>query len=138
MSIARSLAACLLCCTWAASAAPAGYLTLDKSNATLIDAATAAAVWKDQIPLRMFKLYPVGKWGFASEVEGGFDDANVCIVTARVMLLPRNGKSLVFAPAKAATAFGMQSGASAEQCRALAKVKLGESIAAVRSALLPR
>jgi hypothetical protein len=80
----------------------------------------------------------VGKWGFVSEVEGGFDDSKVCIVTARAMLMPRSGKALLFQPSKTATAFGIQAAATEAQCRALAKSKLSEAIAAVRSALLHR
>jgi hypothetical protein len=137
MSTARLLTALSL--TISASmtfAAPAAPLTLDHSSPTLIDKPTAMALWKGAMSAKMAKLYPVGKWGFVSEVEGGFDDAKVCIVTARAMMLPRSGKALVFQPSKTATAFGMQAGASQEQCRGLAKAKLGEAISALRSALV--
>jgi hypothetical protein len=119
-----------------AFAAPAAPLTLDHSSPALIDKPTAMALWKPSMTAKLVKLYPVGKWGFVSEVEGGFDDAKVCIVTARAMMLPRSGKSLVFQPSKTATAFGMQAGASNEQCRGLAKAKLGEAISALHSALV--
>jgi hypothetical protein len=110
-------------CTSMAFAAPAAPLTLDHSSTRLIDKSTALA--------------PVARWGFVSEVEGGFDDAKVCIVTARAMMLPRSGKSLVFNPSRTATTFGMQAGATEDQCRGLAKAKLGEAITALHSVLAP-
>jgi hypothetical protein len=139
MSIARLLTA--LSMTISASmtlAAPAAPLAIDHSSSTLIDKRTALALWKEGLSAKVVKLYPVSRWGFVSEVEGGFDDAKVCIVTARAMMLPRSGKSLVFQPFKTATVFGMQAGASADQCRELAKAKLGEAITALHSALAPR
>ena len=139
MSTARLLTA--LSMTISASmtlAAPAAPLAIDHSSSMLIDKPTALALWKQGLSAKLVRLYPVSRWGFASEVEGGFDDAKVCIVTARAMMLPRSGKSLVFQPSKTATAFGMQAGASVDQCRGLAKAKLGEAIAALHSALAPR
>ncbi|MEO7007952.1 MAG: hypothetical protein ABI156_02285, partial [Caldimonas sp.] len=70
------------------------------------------------------------------EVAGGFDDARVCVVTARALMLPRSGKSLVFRPSKTATTFGSQTGATTEQCKALAKAKLKEAIDDMTSNLL--
>jgi len=124
-------------CTSMAFAAPAAPLTLDHSSAKLIDKSTALALWKQAQTAKMVKLYPMSKWGFVSEVEGGFDDAKVCIVTARAMMLPRSGKSLVFNPSRTATTFGMQAGATEDQCRGLAKAKLGEAITALHSVLAP-
>ena len=124
-------------CTSMAFAAPAAPLTLDHSSAKLIDKSTALALWKQAQTAKMVKLYPMGKWGFVSEVEGGFDDAKVCIVTARAMMLPRSGKSLLFNPSRTATTFGMQAGATEDQCRGLAKAKLGEAITALHSVLAP-
>lgn len=121
-----------------AHAATPSYLTLDHSSTNLMDAATASALWKDNLPLALTHIYPVGKWGFLSEVEGGFSDDKTCIVTARAVLLPRAGKNLIFRPAKTATTFGSQAGATPDQCRALAKTKLGEAMAAVRAALSAR
>ena len=46
------------------------------------------------------------------------------------------GSRLVFKPAKSATAFGTQAGATREQCRALAVAKLQEAIDAVASSLV--
>jgi len=134
----RLFVALLALASTASHAAPPAYLTLDNSNAQLMDAATASAMWKQNLPAKLFKLYPDKRWGFVSEVEGGFDDARVCVVTARAMMLPRSGKTLVFRPAKTATAFGSQANASADQCRSLAKAKLGEAIVAVASSLAGR
>jgi hypothetical protein len=140
MKLTGLFAALLLSCLPVAQAAPATtppYVLMDSSSDMLMDKTTALAMWKEHLPLKLAKLYPVGKWGFLSQVEGGFDDAKVCVVTARASLLPRSGKSLVFLPAKTAVAFGSQTGASAAQCRALAKVKLGEAMVSIRGALLP-
>ena len=114
------------------------YLTIDHSNDTLISAAAATAMWQAQLPAALVRLYPTKKWGFVSEVEGGFDEGKVCVITARAMMLPRSGKTLVFQPGKTATAFGTRAGATSQQCQELAKAKLLEAIVAVRSSLLPR
>ena len=119
-----------------AQAAPPIYTVLDNSSPALMDQATAEGLWKQQTSAKLMRLYPVKKWGFVTEVEGGFDDAKVCVVTARAMMLPRSGKTLVYRPAKTATAFGSHPAASPQQCKTLAKVKLGEAIEAVSSALL--
>jgi hypothetical protein len=123
-----------------ANAAPAAHLTVDHSSATLIDAAAAQAVWKEQLPektsKRLIKLYPVGKWAFLSQVEGGFNQAKICVVTARAALVPRAGKSVVFTPSKMSTAFDALPGATQEQCQALAKAKLVEAIGSVVSSLV--
>ena len=131
-------AALLLTSTSLTFAAPAAYLTLDHSTATLMDKTTAQALWQEHLPAKLVKLYPIKKWGFVSEVEGGFDEAKVCVITARAMMMPRNGKTLVFQPVHTATAFASQAGATMPQCRALAKAKLAEAIAAVESTLLAR
>jgi hypothetical protein len=138
MSLNRLCVALLVACASMAHAAPAVYLTIDHSTEALMDTATAAAMWKKNLPLALTRLYPVGKWGFASEVEGGFDDGKVCVVTARALLLPRSGKNLLFKPAKMATAFGSQAGATPDQCQALAQAKLGEAMASIRAALSAR
>ena len=133
------LAALLLSIVSAAQAAPAPYLVIDHSTEILMDQATALSIWKEhRMPEKFGKLYPTSKWGFASQVEGGFDDAKTCIITARAMMLPRSGKALLFKPAQTATTFGTLPGATADQCRALAKTKLSEAIASVRDSLVPR
>lgn len=128
----------LLAAAWqAAVAAPAPYLTLDHSTELLMDKATANALWQESLPAaRLARLYPPRKWGFVSQVEGGFTDARVCIVTARAMLLPRKGKTLVFVPRQTATAFASEAGATRQQCRDTARAKLKEAIAAVTAPLL--
>ena len=138
MKLTPLFAALLLTSTSLTFAAPAAYLTLDHSTATLMDKDTAQALWREHLPAKLVKLYPIRKWGFVSQVEGGFDEAKVCVITARAMMMPRNGKTLVFQPAHTATAFASQAGATMPQCRALAKAKLAEAIAAVESTLLAR
>ena len=138
MNRTRLLAALLSMCACSAFAAPAPYLTIDHSSASLMDNATAQAVWREHLPTKLTRLYPVKKWGFVSEVEGGFDDAKVCVVTARVKMMPRSGKSLVFKPSHTATAFGSQAAATMQQCRELARLKLHEAVGAIESKLLAR
>ena len=83
------------------------FLLQDKSSELLMPAATADTVWRAQIQKagaqRLAKLYPPQRWGFLSQVEGGFNEGKVCVVTARAALLPRSGKSLQFVPRKMAT-----------------------------------
>lgn len=136
MKLTSLVAALLLTGSALAQAAPTPYITIDHSTESLMDAATANAMWKGHQSAKMTRMYPAKKWGFASEVEGGFTDAKVCVVTARAMMLPRSGKSLVFRPAKTATAYASLPDATAQQCKALAKTKLNEAVDAVESALL--
>lgn len=118
-------------------AAQPQYLSVDHSVDALIDEATAKAMWKKLLPAaRLAKLYPVKKWGFASEVEGGFSAGNTCVVTARAMLLPLRGKVLEFKPHKTATTFDALPGATRDQCRELARKKLEEAIQAVVAGLV--
>lgn len=122
----------------AAHAAPVAYLTIDHSSNSMVQPKAVAELWKGSLPAKLTKLYPVAKWGFSTQVEGGFDDAKVCVITARAMLLPRRGQSLLLEPAKTVTAFGSRAGATQQECKALADAKLRESIEAMRAALLPR
>jgi hypothetical protein len=129
----------LAAATGASLAATPAYLTLDHSSAVLIDKAGADAVWKQQFDgklLHLAKLYPVGKWGFVSQVEGGFSADKACVVTARAMMLPRSGKNLVFKPFKSAMVFDSKAGVDQAGCQALAKAKLAEAIDAVTSSLV--
>lgn len=138
MRIGASLTALtILLASVSAQAAP-NYLTVDHSSDGMVGPKAAAALWKGQLPDKLAKLYPVSKWGFSTQVEGGFDEAKVCVITARAMLLPRRGKSLLLEPAKVVTTFGARPGATQQECRALADAKLRESIEAMRAALLPR
>lgn len=125
----------------AAAAAPEPYMFKDHSSAALMSPAEAAAIWRAQVDdrsrARVRKLYPVAKWGFVSQVEGGFTPDKTCVVTARVMMVPRSlGGRLVFAPKESATTFAAQPGATAEQCRAIAADKLAEAVRALLSSLV--
>ncbi len=140
MTLSKPIAALLLAASGNAFAAPAAYLMIDHSTAAVMDKATALAVWREQLPpkkaQRLFKLYPAARWGFVSQVEGGFNADKFCVVTARVMLMPRSGKNLQFRPDKTATAFDARPQATEEQCRALARDKLGDAIESVLSSLM--
>ena len=142
MHTSKLLAAALLMSGSASFAAAPAYLILDHSTAALLDKPAALAVWKaqidDKLMNRLVKLYPVGKFGFISQVEGGFTADKTCVVTARAMMVPRSGKSLLFKPSQSATAFDARSGATLAQCQALAADKLQEAIAAVGSSLIAR
>ena len=142
MHTPKLLATALLMSVSASFAATPGYLILDHSTAALLDKPAALAVWKDQIDdklmKRLVKLYPVGKFGFISQVEGGFTADKTCVVTARAMMVPRSGKALLFKPNQSATAFDARTGATLAQCKALAADKLKEAIVAVGSSLIAR
>jgi hypothetical protein len=64
--------------------------------------------------------------------------AGVCVVTARVMMiaLTPTVKAPLFRPNKTATTFDAATGASPEQCKALARAKLGEALQGVVSSLV--
>ena len=131
----------LLAVSSATFAAPAEYLFVDDSSPILIDTASAVAVWKSQVDdrsrLRLQKLYPVSKWGFVSQVQGGFTSDGTCVVTARAVMVPRVlGSRLVFRPQRSAMAFATKAGATQVECREVAALKLKEAIVGVRSALL--
>ena len=131
------LFAALLLASLGANAAPPVFLSIDHSTQTLMDSATAKAMWKEALPAaRLAKLYPPRKWGFASEVEGGFNASKTCVITARAMMLPVRGKGLIFTPEKMATAFDALPNASEQQCKDLARAKLKEAMQAVVSALV--
>jgi hypothetical protein len=137
MMFRPALAATLLGLASTAFAATPVYLTVDQSSPLLIDAKAVTAIWAGALPVaRLAKLYPVSKWGFASDVHGGLTSTGMCVVTARAMLLPRRGKVLVFNPEHKATSFDAQPGLSKDQCSALATDKLKESIQAVLSSLI--
>lgn len=113
-------------------------MLLDLSSDALIDAEGAKALLKENIPARVWKLYPEEKWTFLSQVEGGLTREGICVVTARVVLLPRTAavRAVLWRPQQRATAFDAKAGASADQCKALAKDKLKEATTAVVSALV--
>lgn len=113
-------------------------LLLDHSSEALIDAATAKAVLRENVPAKVWKLYPEGKWTFLSQVEGGVTAAGTCVITARVVLLPRTGtvRAVLWRPEKTATAFDALPNTGAEPCKAAAKAKLKEATQAVVSTLI--
>ncbi len=141
MKIRTALAALATLASTAAFAAAPDYLFVDKSSEALIDAATVKSMFTEATTMRLAKLYPPKIWGFATQVEGGITANATCVVTARVMLLPRNNprntKLLLFRPEKMATAFDAKPQSSTAQCRELAKSKLGEAIDALTSTLAP-
>ncbi len=120
------------------AAPPAKAVLLDFSTKSLIEADEAKAALSEGIPERVWKVYPASKWGFVSQVEGGITAAGICVVTARVMMVPLTPtlKAVLFRPQKIATAFDAATGASPEQCKALAKSKLGEALQGVVSSLV--
>ena len=101
--------------------------------------ATAQAMWAEGLAgktAKLNKLYPVSKWGFISEVEGGFTQSKTCVVTARVMMVPATvRKNLMFKPSKTATAYDAVPTATREQCQDVAKAKLKEAMVGVLSSL---
>lgn len=142
MKIRTATAAAALMLSSGAFAALPDYLFVDKSAETLMDAATARSMFVEAETMRLVKLYPPSTWGFATQVSGGITANATCVVTARVMLLPRNNprpsKTLLFKPEQMATAFDAKPQASDAQCRDLAKAKLREAIEALTSSLAPR
>jgi hypothetical protein len=141
MKIRTAIATLATLCSAAAFAAGPDYLFVDRSSETLIDAATAKSMFSEATTKRLAKLYPPNIWGFATQVEGGITSNATCVVTARVMLLPRNNprntKLLLFKPDKMATAFDAKPQSTDQQCRELAQAKLHEAIDALTSALAP-
>ena len=124
---------------WAAdtTAAKNKHVLLDLSSENLIDAASARTVVGDAIPAAVWKLYPPRKWGFFSQVSGGFTADKICVVTARVMLAPltvTNG--IIMRPAQRAMAFDAKPNATQEECKAIARAKLQEATTAVVSSLV--
>lgn len=127
----------LLACSTVAAAAPAKTRYVDASNGNLIDAATAKSVMDENIPARVWRVYPATKYVFASQVEGGMS-GRTCVVTARVMLLPLtpSAKAVLFRPHKVATAYDAVPDSGSEQCRGVARAKLKEATVAVVSSLV--
>ena len=111
---------------------------MDHSNGTLIETSAAKALMAENIPARVWKLYPARKYTFLSQVEGGMTANKTCVVSARVMLLPLTATvgAVLMRPQKTATSFDAQPDSSTEQCRSLARDKLKEATAAVVSALV--
>ena len=124
--------ATLLALGSAAHAATPVYLTVDHSTEAVLDNASAQAIWKESLSdklTKLAKLYPTKRWGFVSEVEGGFTASKTCVITARA-------KTMLFKPNKTATTFDAVPGATKEQCTDLAKTKLKEAVQGVLSSLI--
>ena len=121
------------------TAAQKKHVLLDLSSETLIDAASARSLVGDAIPASVWKLYPPRKWGFFSQVSGGFTADKICVVTARVMLAPltvTNG--IIMRPEERAMAFDAKPNATQEECKAIARAKLQEATEAVVAGLVRR
>jgi hypothetical protein len=117
--------------------APKNALLVDHSAERLIDARSARAVLVENIPPKVWKIYPASKWGWASQVGGGITGNGTCVVTARALIAPLSAsKKLLFRPEKMATTFDAIPNATAEQCRQLAKDKLKEAVDGVVSSLV--
>jgi hypothetical protein len=136
----------LLCAAVLAVAAPfasaataPSYDIEDFSTAALIDKPTVMAAWKEALPAeRLAKLYPKAKWGFLSQVEGGVVDGKLCVVTARVTLLPKTmpTRRFVWEPAKSSTVFDGRPVTTPAECGALAQERLKDALRSLVSSLV--
>jgi hypothetical protein len=122
----------------AVAAPPPKAVLIDHSMTSLIDSKAAVAMLGESIPARVWKLYPANKWGYVTQVQGGFTASGTCVVTARTMIMALTPtlKVMMFRPYKTATAFDAAPGLSQEACRDVAKQKLQESINGVVSSLV--
>lgn len=113
---------------------------LDHSNDALIDDASAFAIMKEQIPAKVWKLYPASKYAFLSQVEGGLTAAGTCVVAARVMVLPLTPtvRAPLFRPLPqlTATAFDAAASSNADACKAMARDKLKTATQAIVSSIV--
>jgi len=112
-------------------------VVLDLSSEGLIDSAAATALVAEAIPPALWKVYPRNKWGFFSQVVGGFTSDKICVVTARVMLAPltvTNG--IIMRPAARAAAYDAKVNATEDDCRAIARAKLKEATESVVSSVV--
>jgi hypothetical protein len=113
------------------------YVTNDNSNELLLSKDAAKTIWAEPVPAKVAKAYSPKKFGFSTEVDGGFTAAKICVVTARVSLLPLavNGKTMQYKPVKVTSTFDASTTATKEQCATLANDKLKEAIHAMMVAL---
>ncbi len=134
---AAATLACLLAGPAAAQIPELPYV-VDHSNSSLIDKATAVAIMKEGITERVWKVYSERQWGFISEVEGGFTPNKICVVAARVVMIPLTVtlKAPLMRPNKMATAFDALPDATEAQCKQLARDKLKEAVRGVVGALV--
>jgi len=133
-------ATALLLAALPAQAADPQPRLIDHSNGNLIDEATAKKILTENIPAKVNKIHAFARHTFVSQVEGGFTEGKVCVVTARVMMLPLTAamKAPLFRPLPkmTATAFDAIPGATAEQCKAAAADKLKAATQAVVSSIV--
>jgi hypothetical protein len=123
-----------------AAALAAGPKTnfLDFSNPALIEADAAKALMGENVPVKVWKVYPASKYTIVSQVMGGVSPAGMCVVTARVMLLPLTPtvKAVLLRPQKTATAFDAKTVTDRAECGVLAHDKLKEATLAIVSDLV--
>ena len=115
-----------------------GFVIADYSTPTLIDKAKVEAIWHANLPeARLEKLYPIKRYGFLSQVNGGIANGT-CVVTARAVMLPRTSptRRLVWEPVHSSTTFDAKPNATAAQCTELAAEKLKEAINSLVSSLV--
>ena len=112
----------------------------DYSSRSLIDEVTAKKVMKESIPAKAWRIYPASKYVFVSQVEGGISGTGMCVVAARVMVLPLTAtvRAPLFRPLPkmTATAFDAIPGASPDQCKTLAREMLKQATGAVVSSIV--
>jgi hypothetical protein len=111
---------------------------LDHSNGALISEADAKALMSEVIPAKVWAIYPASKYVIVSQVEGGVTPAGICVVTARVMLLPLTPtmKAVLFRPQKTATAFDAKAVSTRDECRSVAHDELKQATEAIVSDLV--
>lgn len=138
MKLQFLLAAPLLALAVSVVAAPPQTRFMDHSNKNLIDEAAAIEVMNENIPDKVWKIHPASRYIFTSQVEGGVTSAGICVVAARVILMPLTAaaKAVLFRPKETATAYDALPNANMEQCRELARAKLKEATVAVVSAIV--
>ena len=120
---------------------PSAYLFFNRSTTALMDDTTAKALFDETVSPKLTKLYPPQNWGFVTQVQGGITPDNACVVTASVLMLPRNRphatELLLFKPEQTASTFAALPAGSAAQCAELARNKLREAHRAMLATLLP-
>ena len=105
------------------------YLIVNDAAPTFgLDEKALVAVWKQEFPPQIPRLYPPKKFGFLAVIDGGIDPQGLCVVAARATMLPRAGKILQYKPVRSAVVFDAQRDSTREQCTGLAKAKLNEAI----------
>ncbi len=118
-----------------ASAAVPQYTPVDHSPVWPLSAEVAKSAWVEYTTEKVTKLYSPKKWTFLTEVDGGFDKDNSCVVTARVTLVPFGTglyrKDVIYKPKKTVATFGVTTKATKDQCRDMATAKLKEAISSM-------